>query len=93
MNAITLHVESDDYAAKAHREKVAVRVMEYFEQNLTIPTELRALCYLADEDDNCLKNWMVTRPEASTGRAVAKVFPTGRRKCVESLLQLTHFRE
>jgi hypothetical protein len=57
MNAITLHVESDDYAAKAHREKVAVRVIEYFEQNFTIPTQFNVLCYLADEDDNCLKKW------------------------------------
>jgi hypothetical protein len=55
MNAITLHVEYDNPAVKAHREKVAVRVVEYFEQNPTIPAQFRVLCYLADEDDNCLK--------------------------------------
>src|ERR1039457_4040166 len=55
MNAITLHVESDDPAVKAHQEEVAWRVVNYFEQNFTVPTHLRALCYLADEDDNCLK--------------------------------------
>lgn len=48
-------MESNDPAVKAHRKETAGRVSKYIEQNFSVPTHLRALCYLADEDVNWLK--------------------------------------